>query len=273
VAQTWYARLLTLALLAVEPCSASDFEKRAGQLRQLVRVLDIQPKVSTSLASPQFCRHVLDELTAEDSKVLVPAIQLASYDEAALEPFIGKCASLDLSEWHSPDGLPYHATGTFRVFELPKSVANLDRESHFVLFADSYFNSFVKGQFSSNAKIHEFAGFAWPDGNGGGGIYSVVDKTHCAFRSQLVVHGEYNHVSNQATPHFSEPFVLGNRLYVYDFHNYKDASHNHAGLVVWDLGKPEWPRQACSYGSADDRALLKSSLGSPNKSLERTRER
>jgi hypothetical protein len=273
VTRIWFPRFLALALFAVEPCSAADLEGRPAQLRQMVKSLDVQLQGSLSRESPEFCRRVLTELTSEDFKALVPSIELASYEEAALAPFVGKCKSFDLSEWHSREGLPYHATRTFRIFKLPKDVANLPGESHFLLFAQSYFNSFIKGQFASNPKIHAHAGFAWSDGNGGGAIYSVVDRANCSFRSQLVVHGEYNHVLSQLTPHFTGPFVLGNKLYVYDFHNYKDASHNYAGLNVWDLGNPERPRQACVYGSADSRSLLKQSQRSPNTSLERTRDR
>ena len=271
--RTWYSRLVALALLAGGLWTAADRQVHAAQLSRLFKALDIQPQASTSRDAAEFCRRILTELTSEDSKTLVPSIELASYDKAALARFVGKCTNVDLSEWQSPEGLPYHATRTFRVFELPKGVENLERESHFVLFAQSYFNSFVKGQFASNPKIHEYAGFAWPDGSGGGAIYTVVDRSRCAIDSQLVVHGEYNHMLNQATPHFSEPFVLDNRLYVYDFHNYKDASHDYAGLVVWDLGDPNLPRQACVYDSADGRKALKLSRRSPNTSLERTRAR
>ncbi len=257
-------------LLTAVLCAAGDVEERPANLRRLVKSLDFQVQASTSRESPAFCRRVLAFLTTATRKPMQPSAASESFNQTALAPYANYCPGLDIREYESPEGLPYKATGTFRIFAIPRNLTNRDGETHFMMFAQSYFNSFVKEQFRANPKIYPYAGFAWPDGNGGGAIYSIINQTSCSFEDQLVVHGEYNHVAAARTPHFSEPFIFRNALYVYDFHNYVDDDRNYAGLVIWSLDSPGQPRQMCVYDSADSRAQLAKALESSKKSPERS---
>ena len=250
--------LASLTLLTAAVCAATDLNRRPAELRRLVNALDIQPQASTSRGSPALCRSLLEYMTSEDRVPVRPALILESYDEAKLVPYMKSCArpGFDVREYQSPVGTTYWATSTFRVYEIPENRANREAKGRFMLFAQSYSSSLAIEP--SRKKIRRFPGadFAWPDGGGGGAIYSIVNQATCSFEDQLVVHGEFNHVTSRPTPHFSEPFIFGKTLYVYDFHNYADLQHNYAGIVVWSLATPGRPRQTCTYNSADARAQL-----------------
>jgi hypothetical protein len=263
--------LAMIGLIAA--CSAGNLEERPSHLRQLVKSLDIQVQPSTSLESPEFCRRILLVLTDKSRKSMLPRVTSESFNGAALAPYSNYCPRFDLRRYEAPPhGLEYLATETFRIFELEDNVSSLDGETHFILFAQSYFNSFEKEQFRSYPKIYPYAGFAWPDGNGGGAIYSIVNQARCSFEIQLVVHGEFDHVTAKPTAHFSEPIVVDDKLYIYDFHNYRDATHQYAGLTLWEFDSSWQPRQACVYDSADSRTQLSKAIGSPNNALEQTRD-
>ena len=251
--------LASLGLLAAAVCAASDLDSRPAELRRLVKALDIQPQASTSRGSPALCRSLLAHLTSDDRVPMRPQLVLESFDEAKLAPYVKSCArpSLDVREYKAPPaGLTYWATSTFRVYEIPEKRTNRESKGRFMLFAQSYASSLATEP--PRKEIRRFPGseLAWPDGGGGGAIYSIVNRANCSFEDQLVVHGEFNHVKSRPTPHFSEPFIFGKTLYVYDFHNYADPEHDYAGIVVWSLDNPGRPRQTCSYNSADARAQL-----------------
>jgi hypothetical protein len=265
--------LASLLLFTAAVCLANDLDDRPAQLKWLVKELKIQVQPTASTGSPAICRRVLEFLTTDDRAQMRPSLVSSSYDEAKFAPYLRSCPRFDVREYQSPEGPTFWANTTFRVFEIPRKDSRGDAKGHFILFAESYSSLRPTEPSRGRRRVHPAGSFAWSDGNGGGAIYSIVNQASCSFEGQLVVHAEFNHVAGRRTPHFSEPFIFGKTLYVYDFHDYVDDQHNYAGLVVWSLENPGQPRPICVYDSEDARARLSKTPGSPEKSPEPTHER
>jgi hypothetical protein len=243
--------MLTSAASAQESAAPSE------RLREASESLQIEVSDLVESRDPALCAELLDRIRGDANWTLAPTAVSDSLDSASLAPYKAACPTLPLDEWSAPPwGIAYVATRGFRVYDLPADARMLGNGRRFILYAESYFSAQEKERFRDRPDIYPWAGYA---SAGDRGIYSVVDMTSCERTIELPVHGGYDHRVQRNTNHFSEPFLHGGELYVYDFHDYAEADKHYAGMEAWHFVDQRAVQQVCVFDSADTRQLLNAS--------------
>src|SRR6266850_930992 len=252
-----------LAGLPTSTQAAGDEPNRLARLRELISTLPMEIPSGLYPKTPRFCEQLLTSIQASTELVPIqPTVEADGFADERLSSYKEKCSRLDISEWNAPPppGVLYHAMSDFRVFELPRDFGTLKRAHHFIFYAESYFSPEEKERFKNRPDIYPWAGYAYADGAGGGGLYSVIDTESCEVTLQLVVHGRFSQRHQRATSHFNQLFIYRNALFAYEFHNYNGEGKDYASVVVWKFAGDDKVRQACVFSSADSREHAKDAI-------------
>lgn len=263
----WYIYSFILLLMITVLCACTDqssisIVKAAGVdnakislLREHIDSLQMEePKEHRSVRTP-FCNELLSSIrVGKWINIIQPVVEASTYDDKKLITYKSKCPALALNVWEAPPhAVSYRATKDFRVFELPSDFGEFKKDRYFLFYAEGYFSPEEKERFRQSPQTYPWVGYAYPDGVGGGGLYSVIDTRTCEIGTQLVVHGRYNFKTQIPTRHMNQLFSYRDELFMYDFHLYSDEGKNYGGLVISKVLGPNSVQKICIFNSLDSR--------------------